>query len=391
MADVAVGKFVSTEEPLADERVVEMDSTMRKLDPDQTQFTTMTSRTKSRVTLREKANWLEEQYVNNVFTLDATHDGAVTTISVSAADAASILPNDILRNMTTGEAYLVNTVNLGTGDLGVVRSIGNAIAASGAIGNKLLFVGSAFPQGAALPDMKYSQRVLGFNYTQIFRTAWIFAETTAAIELYGGREPAKEGARKTVEHKRELEQSGFFGGREWITTGTAPQGMAGGLIEFITSNKADVNGELTSDYLDQFLATVLGKGSSDKVIYCGTIAAYYISRFNRSGQGAFWRPGRESVHGVKVDGFISGVYGYEIPVVVKKEWSALPSGDNGYNGNLFVVDVSNVEQRPLRDRSTKLLMNRQAPGDDQIASEYLTEQTWEIAQEKTHGVLTGIS
>ena len=70
-----------------------------------------------------------------------------------------------------------------------------------------------------------------------------------------------------------------------------------------------MNGELTADFLDQFLATVLAKGSADKVIYTGTIGAYYISRFNRSGQGAFWKPANEKVHGVKVDGFISGVFG----------------------------------------------------------------------------------
>ena len=92
-----------------------------------------------------------------------------------------------------------------------------------------------------------------------------------------------------------------------------------------------------------------------------------------------------------MDGFISGVFGYEIPVVVKKEWSNYPSGDDGYNGCLFVVDMSNVERAPLRDRDTKLLTNRQNPGDDRYAAEYLTEQSWEIAQEKTHGLLTGIS
>lgn len=388
MPDVAVGTFTSTEEFLPDERVIEMDPTMRKLDPDSTQFTTMSNKASARITTREKANWLEEQYVNNVFTLTAGYTSGATTVVVSAADGASILPNDILRNMKTGEALLV-TANA-AGSLTVVTSVGSAANAAGTTGDKLLFVGSAFPQGATLPNMKYSQRVLGFNYTQIFRTVWNFSLTATAIELYGGSEPAKEGARKAIEHKRELENNGFFGGRDWYTTGD-PQGAAGGLIEFIVTNKQNVAGELTSDFLDQFLATVLAKGTSDKVMFVGTIGAYYISRFNRSGQGAFWRPGRENVHGVQVDGFLSGVFGYEIPVIVKKEWANTPSGVNGYNGNLFVVDMANIEKRPLRDRSTKMLTNRQNPGDDRYAAEYLTEQTWEIAVEKSHGLLTGIA
>jgi Family of unknown function (DUF5309) len=392
MPDIAVGAFVSTEEILADERVVDMDPTMRKLDPDSTQFTTMTQRMPSRATTREKFNWLEEQYVQNVFTLDAAYTAGATTVSVGTAESAAIKANDILRNMTTGEALLVTAVGA-NGDLTVVPSVGNvpASSAAGTVGDKLVFVGSAFEQGASLPDPKYSQRVLGFNYTQIFRGSWEFSKTATSIELYGGGEPGKEGARKAVEHKRELEHSGFFGARDWYTTGTGPRGVSGGLIEFIASNKQDVNGELTSDFLDLFLATVLSKGSSDKVIFTGTIGAYYISRFHRSGQGAFWKPSRESVHGVQVDGFISGVYGYQIPVVVKKEWANYPSGDAGYNGNMFIVDMTNVERRPLRERDTKLLTNRQNPGDDKYAAEYLTEMGWTVAQEKTHGLLTGIS
>ena len=52
--------------------------------------------------------------------------------------------------------------------------------------------------------------------------------------------------------------------------------------------------------------------------------------------------------------------------------------------------MTNVERRPLRDRDTKLHTNRQNPGDDRDAAEYLTEQSWEIAVESSHGLLTGI-
>jgi hypothetical protein len=151
MPDVAVGTFTSTEEFLPDERVIEMDPTMRKLDPDSTQFTTMSNKASARITTREKANWLEEQYVNNVFTLTAGYTSGATTVVVSAADGASILPNDILRNMKTGEALLV-TANA-AGSLTVVTSVGSAANAAGTTGDKLLFVGSAFPQGAPLPNM----------------------------------------------------------------------------------------------------------------------------------------------------------------------------------------------------------------------------------------------
>jgi hypothetical protein len=386
MAEVAVGAWVSTEEVLADERVVDMDSQMRRLDPDQTQFSTMISRMPSRAATREKFNWLEEQYVTDVFTVDAAYTSGATTISVGTVESAAIKPNDVIRNMRTGQAFIVTVIGA-AGDLTVIPQGTNT---AGNVGDKLLFVGSAFPQGAPLPQPKYSQRVLGFNYTQIFRSSWSFSNTAVAIEMYGGREPAKEAAKKAVEHKRELEHNAFFGARFFLTSGD-PQGGSGGLIEFITTNRQNVGGELTADYLDLFLTQVLAKGSSDKVIFTGTVGAYYLSRFNRAGQGAFWKPTNEKVHGVKVDGFMSGVFGYQIPVIVKKEWANYPSGANGYNGMMFVVDMSNVERRPLRDRDTKLLTNREPKGEDRTAAEYLTEAGWTVAQEKTHGLLTGIA
>jgi len=386
MAEVAVGAWVSTEEVLPDERVIDMDSNMRQLDPDQTQFSTMVSRMPSRAASREKFNWLEEQYVTDVFTVDAAYTSGATTVSVGTVESAAIKPNDVVRNMRTGQAFIVTVIGA-NGDLTVVPQGTNA---AGNVGDKLLFVGSAFPQGSPLPQPKYSQRVLGFNYTQIFRSSWSFSNTAVAIEYYGGREPAKEAARKAVEHKRELEHNAFFGARFFLTSGD-PQGGSGGLIEFITTNRQNVGGELTADYLDLFLTQVLAKGSSDKVIFTGTVGAYYLSRFNRAGQGAFWKPTNDRVHGVKVDGFMSGVFGYQIPVVVKKEWANYPSGANGYNGMMFVVDMSNVERRPLRDRDTKLLTNRQPQGEDRTAAEYLTEAGWTVAQEKTHGILTGIA
>ena len=139
---------------------------------------------------------------------------------------------------------------------------------------------------------------------------------------------------------------------------------------------------------------MLSKGSAEKVIFTGTIGAYYISRFHRSGQGAFWEPKPDRIHGVKVDGVISGVFGTQIPVVVKKEWADFPSGVNGYNGNLFVLDMNYIERRPLRDRDTKKIeydKKSLGNGRDAEGGEFIDEATYTFAQERTHGLITGIA
>src|SRR4030095_7616385 len=166
------------------------DPKMRQLDPDSTQYTTMTSRMGSRTATREKVNWLEEAYVLDVFTASAYTSGATSVTITNAAETLALKPNDVLRNMRTGQAMIVDVVNTGTGVL-TVRPQGTN--AAGNAGDKLLYVGNAYPQGANIGQPKYSARVLGFNYTQIFREPWSFTGTATAIGLYRGG-GASEGA-----------------------------------------------------------------------------------------------------------------------------------------------------------------------------------------------------
>lgn len=57
MATIATG-LVDTETVLADERVIDMDSEIKMLDPDESQFTTMLMTLGSKQAVREKINWL---------------------------------------------------------------------------------------------------------------------------------------------------------------------------------------------------------------------------------------------------------------------------------------------------------------------------------------------
>jgi hypothetical protein len=99
-------------------------------------------------------------------------------------------------------------------------------------------------------------------------------------------------------------------------------------------------------------------------MYCSPLAALQISKFNRGGMGTAWRPSRDNVAGLKVDAFMSGVYGYEIPVVVKKDWNDFPTTLKQYGGWVFIVD--------------------------RRSEEYLTETTWEIRNEASHGIMFGV-
>jgi hypothetical protein len=275
----------------------------------------------------------------------------------------------------------------------ITRNIGVKAGQAWTAGDTLLIMSNASPQGADFPDTAILTATLAYNYTQIFRHGLTFSRTARSVSYYGQGEPDQEEGLKGIEHKRAIEYSGFWGARDLktdLSTGE-PLGFAGGLVEFIVTNKQDVAGSLTVDYLDNFLRTALQRTSRNVVMYVAPLVAQQISKFNRGGQGTAWRPSRENVSGLKVDAFMSGVYGYEIPVVVKKDWNDFPTTLKQFGGWLFIVDHDRIEYKPLTGGSTKLLTSRQHPGGDRNSEEWLTECTWEVRNEKSHSILYGIT
>lgn len=394
MAGTVVTGTVSTEEVLPEERKNDFDEKIRVLDPNESQFTIMTSRLPSRTAIREKFNWIEEDDFPRIVTGDAQTAGA-TTLNLTSGQGKTVQANDLIRNMRTGEMMRVTVVT--TDALTIARGIGAIAAAATNAGDNYLVVGDAQPQGSDFPTPRYLARVLGYNYTQITRTGWKFTKTQTSIELYGGREPAKEAVRKAREHKRKWEAIAFWGGRSFTASSVAPagntepQGTAGGAIEYIQSVKRDANGPLTPDFFDTFANDVFQYGSTDKVLFASPLVVASMSKWNRSGMGSQWQPTPEDVHGVKVNAFISGAYGNRIPVVVKKEWGRFPTANKGYGTYAFLIDMEYVQQVPLRDRDTQLLTEQQSKGQDTYAAEYLREGTFQFACEQAHGILYGVT
>jgi len=367
-----------------------MDPEMKALDADESQYSTLIMNTSSKETKREKFNWLEKDIFPRLVTVNTSYTNVATSIILTAGQGSNVRVGDVLRNMARGDAYWVTAVTTDT--LTVVANVGSKPQQAGTAGDTMLIMSNASAQGADFGQTAILLPVLGFNYTQIFRHGYSFSRTATKAAAYTGREPGEESDDKALEHKRAIEYSDFWGARDTKTdpaTGE-PAGFTGGLVEFITTNKTDVAGSLTVDIVDNFLTQTLRKAGRNATIYASPLAAFQMSKFNRGGQGSAWRPSRENVAGLKVDAFMSGVFGYEIPIVVKKDWYDFPTTLKQYGGWLFVVDNDAISWRFLTDSSTALLTNRQSPGGDRVSEEWLTEGGWEITTEAHHGILFGI-
>src|SRR4029077_16398153 len=110
------------------EAVIDMDDKIRKLRPDETQFTTMTSKVSSRVATREKVNWLEEDDFPRIVPAASAALSTDTVINVTAGQGKTVAANDLLRNMRTGEGSGVGSV--ATDAVTVARNVGSVAAAA---------------------------------------------------------------------------------------------------------------------------------------------------------------------------------------------------------------------------------------------------------------------
>lgn len=380
---------VDTETIVADEKVVDMVDQFQMLDTDTTQFTTILNKLPSKPATREKINWLEDQYFPNFTTLAASATSAATTIDVATGTGVYFRANDLVRNALTGEMYSVTSISTDT--LTVVRAIGGTSAASSASGADLLIAANASAQGADIGTHKVTTRVLGYNYTEIQRNSLSFTGTEVNIETYGPGDPMNEIAKKSVEHKRALENMLWRGARAFTSAAPSSKGYSGGVDEFLSTNVFSSIGTLTRAVLDSKLSTIMQHGSLNKVIFAAPVPAAALSGLFADNWVKVTSTGSSEVYGAKVTGFISGAYGTNIPVITKRDWGRFSTASNQYGSRLYVLDLDYIARRPLRNRDTQLLRNRQSNSEDKVTHEFLTEQSLQFAQESCHGVLKGIT
>jgi hypothetical protein len=380
---------VDTEARLSSEKVVDMDSKIGLKETDNAQFMTILKNLPSVDATQTEVRWLEDQLFPNRTTIAATAITGATdpSVAVATGTGAYFRVGDIVFVEASSEKLEVTGIT--SDSIAVTRGVGGVAAAAAASGTGLVIVGNASAQGADTGTLKSTDRVLGYNYTQIFRDPFGFTGTDAEIALYGADDPEREAAKKRVEHKRKLENSVWVGGRDFTSATPSSKGYMGGILEYLSTNVFANFGALSLTGFDEKIQQILQDGDMNKVIFAAPKAARGLSHlFDSRWQSA---QNDDVLLGAKVSAFLDGAYGERLPVIVKREWGAHGTTGYGLGGALFVIDLSNVKRRPMKNRDTKLLPNRQGNGEDKVVFDYLTEMSFELKNETTHGAFFGIT
>lgn len=378
---------------------------------------------------------------SNDGTVIATGAQTITsTIFVKVASTNEFKIGQIVRVDADGNLWRVIAVTRGVTDTQVngyltvnfQRAVTlGVIATIYASGNVIRIIGTAYGEGASGGNMKSTQFKRPYaiqNTTQIFRDSFDFPGSVLKMGLKWDKTgPYKEKAHDTVtDHMTGLERALLFGQRSTTTRPSFDTNQEdltvrtmSGIIEFLTmwdagstgitidgstyapyafkapsttdadDNKrviANAGGTISVDGFNGY-AEKVGRyhtnKSGDKLVLCGSGALIALTKMFRLNSTFHVE------YGVKA-------YGLSVTVV------HTPFGDfNLITHPLFnedttmtywmlFLDIWNLKYRPLTDRDTRLLKNRQNNGDDFRRDEFLTEAGLEMWMPEGHMLVQNV-
>jgi hypothetical protein len=349
----------------------------------------LTSQMKSERTTSHEFTWWEEPvfmytFVLGVGGLDAT---AGTDTVLLVAGGTRLKPGDMLQVASTKENIRVLTIVSDT-SITVERARGDVakpagIAAAAAAGVRLIYIGSAYREGAPRSVGVSTSPTKQTNVTQIFRDPVEITRTAQQTTTYRTGDPFKNDRERAM-HKHSLGiERAFWYGSKWETMESGqPLRTTGGVISFIDAgNDIDAGGTLSMAELMGLFPKLFAYGSKEKLAFGSLFVQSMLSQLV-SKQGQYqWGPS-EKEYGIDVRRFFTPAG--TLVITEHPMFSATP----GIANDLLVIDTANLRYRHLQD--TTYLTDRQDKGVDGKADEYLTEAGLEVHHGLTHARVRNI-
>lgn len=372
-----------TEVISSSQRTVNMDKTIRLLQPDAAPFTTFTMELNKAATRDPEFKSAEDQLEQR---FDAVNNGAGyadSATSIVVDNGAYFAEHDIVVVTRTGEAMRVTAVSTNT--LTVVRAVGSTAAAI-VDNDELLLAGSAQPEGDTSKPARSENLTTVTNYTQIFRRPWELTNTALASENETTPHDWDHQAAKVgIEHKRDIERAFLFGRPSENTSGSQARRTTGGILHFISTNSTDAGGAMTETEFNTAVRSGFRYGSKRKLLMGSPLAVSVLQTYPAA---KVQMSQSEKVYGVDVSTFTSPFGSLRLVTNWELEGTK-------YGGYLIGIDTANIGYRYLANgklnRDSKVLTNRQANDADTRKDEWLSECGLYVGQQRTHFVITGIT
>lgn len=324
--------------------------------------------------------WFEDKFGAREDIVGSNQSGATSLVVTNGAyfsigDVLLVVKSVQETNNPTGEVMLVT--NVATNTLTLVRQIGDSGSGGGLLQQNdiVWIIGNANEEGADLRAMKGTTVAEVLNYCQIFRTTIGVTETSRNTKgLTKENDFDYQIRKKGIEHLVDIERAFLFGKKEIITSGTHPKRFTGGVFPRITQVSSNV---ATRDDFNSYLRVLFAHGNTEKYLLA---SGYVVDKINGFAHDKLQVLQGEKTFGLTVLKYLSP---HGTVNIIKHD---LLAGDL-YGKSGVGLDMEALTYRYLSNRDTKLLTNRQAPGEDSRVDEYLTECGLQLEQPERHAVV----
>jgi hypothetical protein len=335
-------------------------------------------------------NWWEEKVQMLTFTVSADVLVGATTIPLTSG-GLTLKPGDCIRVDASGEVIRVATIISDT-SITVTRAVGpggtaagTAVAITAATNPKLLYIGSAYREGAPRSVGVSFNPTQASNVTQIFRDPVEITRTASKTNFRTG-DPLKNDRRRALnKHSVGIERAFWLGTRYETLESGQPLRFTDGLLNRIpAANISTVSGGVMDmDEFESYLAGMFAYGSGEKLAYGSVATMVKLGALVRKNSLYNWGPD-ETEYGMRVKRLFSPA-----GTLVLTEHPLFGQAGQFLANDLVVLDTSNLKYRYITD--TVLLKNRQDQGTDGYCEEYLTECGLQVMMPDTFYWLRGIN
>jgi len=333
---------------------------------------------KKEVATDSEFKWYEDAFGTRTITSTTgqtgkSNAGAITLV-LASDNGAFVSVGDVVYIPSLKYMYEVTGVSTDTLTLTAERG-GDTTGSLDLSSLTIWIIGNANAEGAGLRTLKGTAPTEKVGYTQIFRTPFGVTETSKnTTTLIKENDLDYQRRKKGIEHATDIERSFFFGKLKKDTTGTHPKRYTQGIINAI-STYASANVDTEAEF-DAFLENAFAHGSPEKYAFCSPT---FLSQIDQWAKNKLQVMQNANTYGVRILQYVTP-HG-TLNLIKHKLLTGTPFGNY-----IVVTDMVNLTYKYLQNRDSKLLTNRQSPGDDELVEEYLTECGLKIALESTHAV-----
>jgi uncharacterized protein DUF5309 len=365
------------------QRRIDIDPTIKLLEPDATPLVVLTNLLNKRKTSDPKYSWFEDVSDPRFDTQNGGATSSATTVGVT--NGPYYAEHQIWKNTRTGEVIRIQAVN--GNNVTAVRGVGNSGTGVAMLnGDELLLIGWAQPEGDKSAPARSNNPTQVSNFTQILRKPIDATRTQMQSDQFTDPNDFVYQHRKVaIEHKKDLEYTFWHSKANEDTSAAQPRRTTAGALSRISTNVTVVGGALTEATFNGGLVAGFRYGSGRKLGFGSGKAMQALNGF-ASGKLHVVQGAQE--YGLNIERYISPFGTIDLTYARLLEGSA-------YGGYFAIIDPENLAYRYLSNENGSSDMhvrtNIQDPDVDGQKDEFLTEAGLQFPEEKKMALYTGIT